>query len=50
MCPSLVGGSDAPLVFVCSVTGVVAPNYTIDGMKENEMDPDLRVSILPYIG
>ena len=36
-CPSLVGGDVALLVFVCLVTGVIAPSYVVDEMKENEL-------------
>ena len=49
-CPSPVGGDAALLVFICSVTGVVTPNYVVDGMKRNEMDLDHEISTLLYIG
>jgi hypothetical protein len=49
-CPSRVGGDVAHLAFVCSVTGAVASNYVVNGMKGNEMDPDREVPTLPYIG
>jgi len=48
-CPSPVGGDVALLVFVCSVTGVVAPSYVVVGMKENELDPDREAPTPPYI-
>ena len=39
-CPSPVKGDVALLVFVCSVTGVVAPSYVVDGIKGNRLDLD----------
>jgi hypothetical protein len=47
--PSLVGGDVALLVFVCSVTtGVVAPSYVVDGVKENEWILILRPLLSLY--
>ena len=38
----------AALVFVCSITGVVAPNYKIDriGGRLDDVDPEPEVSTL----
>ena len=37
------------LVFVCSITGVVAPSYEVDGIG-GRLDPVLEVPTLLYIG
>ena len=37
------------LVFVCSITGVVAPSYEVDG-KGGRLDPVSEVPTLLYIG
>jgi hypothetical protein len=44
--------SAAALVFVCSITGVVAPSYEIDGIggRLDWMHPTPEVSTLLYIG
>jgi hypothetical protein len=39
----------AALVFVCSITKVVAPSYEVDGIGER-LDPEPEVSTLLYIG
>ena len=39
----------AALVFVCSITGVVAPSYEVDG-KGGRLDPMPEVPTLLYIG
>ena len=39
----------AALVFVCSITRVVAPSYEVDRMGER-LDPVLEVPTLLYIG
>ena len=39
----------AALVFVCSITGVVAPSYEVDGIG-GRLDPMLEVPTLLYIG
>ena len=39
----------AVLVFVCSITGVVAPSYEVDGIG-GRLDPMPRVPALLYIG
>ena len=39
----------AALVFVCSITGVVAPSYEVDGIGER-LDPEPEVPTLLYIG
>jgi hypothetical protein len=41
--------SVAALVFVCSITGVVAPSYEIDGIG-GRLDPVPEVPTLLYIG
>ena len=38
----------AVLVFVCSITGVVAPSYEVDG-KGGRLDPKFKVPTLLYI-
>jgi hypothetical protein len=44
--------SAAALVFICSITGAVAPSYEIDGIggRLDWMDPAPEVSTLLYIG
>jgi hypothetical protein len=37
------------LVFVCSIIGVVAPSYEVDGI-DGRLDPELEVPTLLYIG
>jgi hypothetical protein len=37
------------LVFVCSITGVVAPSYEVDGI-DGRLDLEPKVPILLYIG
>ena len=37
------------LVFVCSITGVVAPSYEVDGIV-GRLDPEPEVPTLLYIG
>ena len=39
----------AALVFVCSITGVVAPSYEVDGI-DGRLDPMPEVPTLLYIG
>jgi hypothetical protein len=39
----------AALIFVCSIIGVVAPNYEVDGLC-GRLDPVPEVSTLLYIG
>jgi hypothetical protein len=39
----------ATLVFVCSITGVVAPSYEVDGIGER-LNPKPEVPTLLYIG
>ena len=39
----------AALVFVCSITGVVAPSYEVDGIG-GRLDPEPEVPTLLYIG
>ena len=39
----------AALVFVCSITGAVAPSYEVDGIGER-LDPEPEVPTLLYIG
>jgi hypothetical protein len=39
----------AALVFVCSITGVVAPRYEVDGVG-GRLDPESEVPTLLYIG
>ena len=39
----------AAFVFVCSITGVIAPNYKIDGIC-GTLDPVPEVPTLLYIG
>ena len=39
----------AALVFVCSITGVVAPSYEVDGIC-GRLDPRPEVPTLLYIG
>jgi hypothetical protein len=39
----------AALVFVCSIAGVVAPSYEVDGIGER-LDPKPKVPTLLYIG
>jgi hypothetical protein len=39
----------AALVFVCSITGVVAPSYEVDEIGER-LDPKPEVLTLLYIG
>jgi hypothetical protein len=39
----------AALVFVCSITGAVAPSYEVDGIC-GRLDPMPKVPILLYIG
>ena len=39
----------AALVFVCSITRVVAPSYEVDGIG-GRLDPDPEVPTLLYIG
>ena len=39
----------AALVFVCSITGVVAPSYEVDGIG-GRLDPVTMVPTLFYIG
>jgi hypothetical protein len=36
------------LVFVCSIIGVVAPSYEVDGI-DGRLDPELEVPTLLYI-
>ena len=40
---------ETALVFVCSITGVVAPSYEVDG-KGGRLDPMPEVPTLLYIG
>ena len=37
------------LIFVCSITGVVAPRYKVDG-EGGRLDPEPEVPTLLYIG
>jgi hypothetical protein len=37
------------LVFVCSITGAVAPSYEVDGIG-GRLDPEPKVPTLLYIG
>jgi hypothetical protein len=39
----------AALVFVCSITGAIAPSYEVDGIGRR-MDPEPEVPTLLYIG
>ena len=39
----------AALVFVCSITGAVAPSYEVDGI-DGRLDPVPEVPTLLYIG
>jgi len=39
----------ATLVFVCSITEVIAPSYEVDGIG-GRLDPEPEVSTLLYIG
>ena len=39
----------AALIFVCSITGVVAPSYEVDGIG-GRLDPKPKDPTLPYIG
>ena len=39
----------AALVFVCSIIGVVAPSYEVDGI-DKRLDPEPEVPTLLYIG
>ena len=39
----------ATLVFICSITGVVAPSYEVDGIG-GRLDPEPEVPTLLYIG
>jgi hypothetical protein len=39
----------AALVFVCLITGAVAPSYEVDGIG-GRLDPELEVLTLLYIG
>jgi hypothetical protein len=39
----------AALVFICSITGVVAPSYEVDGIG-GRLDPEPEVPTLFYIG
>ena len=39
----------AALVFICSITGVVAPSYKVDGIG-GRLDTELMVPTLLYIG
>jgi hypothetical protein len=45
----LYSSGAATLVFVCSITGVVAPSYEVD-WKRWKMDPVPEVPTLLYIG
>ena len=39
----------ATLVFVCSITEVIAPSYEVDGIG-GRLDPEPKVPTLLYIG
>ena len=39
----------AALVFVCSITGAIAPSYEVDGIG-GRLDPEPEVPTLLYIG
>jgi hypothetical protein len=39
----------AALVFICSITGAIAPRYEVDGIGER-LDPKPEVPTLLYIG
>ena len=41
--------SAAALIFVCSITGAVAPSYKVDEIG-GRLDPEPEVSTLLYIG
>ena len=49
MCAKPYSSGAAALVFVCSITGVVAPSYEVDG-KGGRLDPVSEVPTLLYIG
>jgi hypothetical protein len=39
----------AALIFICSITGAVAPRYEVDRIGQR-LDPELKVPTLLYIG
>jgi hypothetical protein len=49
MCANPYSSSVAALVFICSITGVVAPSYVVDWNRW-QMDPEPEVPTLLYIG
>ena len=46
---NLYSSGAVALVFVCSITGVVAPSYKVDGIG-GRLDPKPKVPTLLYIG
>ena len=49
VCTKPYSSGVAALVFVCSITGSVAPSYEVDG-KGGRLDPEPEVPTLLYIG
>jgi hypothetical protein len=49
---NLYSSSATALVFICSITGAVAPSYEVDGIggRLDWMDPAPEVHTLLYIG
>jgi hypothetical protein len=49
VCAKPYSSGVATLVFICSITGVVAPSYEVDGIG-GRLDPIPEVPTLLYIG
>ena len=49
ICANPYSSGAVALVFVCSITGVVAPSYEVDGIG-GRLDPEPEVPTLLYIG
>ena len=46
---NLYSSGATAVIFICSITGVVAPSYEVDGIG-GRLDPEPKVPTLLYIG